>query len=260
MQDLVVGLAQFNQAWEQALVNQQKIVALLEDCSKIDILVLPEMATTAFSMDAQHLAEEFSSSPSLNFLKEISIKHNLAIYTSLLIQENGLFYNRGVWINKGLLEVHYDKKHLFAFAGEDQQFHPGKKEVIISFKGWKINLQICFDLRFPESARNRIINQEEAAYDALFYVANWPAKRIAHWDVLLRARAIENQSYVVAVNRTGIDGNLIEYNGHSCVVDANGEYLLTPREQKDEIHLTTLSWEALNKLRKALPFLKERRE
>ena len=154
--------------------------------------------------------------------------------------------------------AHYDKQHLFAFAGEDAVFESGNNQTIVPFKGWKINVQICFDLRFPEGARN-LIRDGNPAYDLLLYVANWPSRRISHWDSLLVARAIENQCYVAAVNRVGVDGNQIEYNGHSCIIAADGSYVEQPVQRKESLVFQTISYNQLSDFRKSLPFLKERK-
>ena len=223
-----------------------------------DIIVLPEMFNTGFSMNAEEHAEEWEKSESISWLKEQSLLHNTAFYTSLLIKSDGQFYNRGVFISEGNVLAYYDKQHLFAFAGEDAVFESGNSQTIVSFKGWKINLQICFDLRFPEGSRNQVIDGKPA-YDLLLYVANWPSRRISHWDSLLVARAIENQCCVAAVNRVGVDGNHIDYNGHSCIIAADGSYVELPIQGKEGLVRQSVSYVQLSEFRKSLPFLKERK-
>lgn len=257
MQNLTIGLFQFDQAWENPSKNKQELTNALSQSPRADLLLLPEMFSTGFSMHATSAAESWNISPTLSWLKALSDEHQCAIFTSLMIEEEGKYYNRGIFIDQGQLIATYDKQYLFAFAGEDQVYNAGNQSVVVPFKGWKICLQICFDLRFPESARNRAIPDFD--YDLLLYVANWPAKRIAHWDALLLARAIENQAYMAAVNRVGIDNNGHYYNGHSCVVNPDGTYLTPPIEQKEGLFITQLSSTALQETRNSLPFLRERK-
>jgi omega-amidase len=258
MQDLVIGLLQLDQAWQNPTENRNRIKSALTKQSGADLILIPEMAFTGFSMNAEEHAEEWDKSESIAWLKEQSLCYHTAFYTSLLIKSEGKFYNRGVFISKGKVLAHYDKQHLFALAGEDAVFECGNNQTIVSFKGWNINLQICFDLRFPEGSRNRV-TEGGAAYDLLLYVANWPSRRIAHWDSLLMARAIENQSVVAAVNRVGMDGNQIAYNGHSCLIAADGNYIQPPIHMEEVLMIQNISFEQLMEFRKSLPFLKERK-
>ena len=258
MQDLIIGLLQVDQAWQNPQENRNRIEAAIKNQSSADLILIPEMAFTGFTMNAEEHAEEWDNSESISWLKEQSLRYNTAFYTSLLIKSDGQFYNRGVFVSEGMVIAHYDKQHLFAFAGEDSVFESGNSQTIVSFKGWKINLQICFDLRFPEGARN-LVAAGNPAYDLLLYVANWPSRRISHWDSLLLARAIENQCYVAAVNRVGVDGNHIEYNGHSCLIAADGSYVEPPVQGKEGLVLQPISFDKLIDLRKSLPFLKERK-
>ena len=258
MQDLIIGLLQVDQAWQNPQENRNRIEAALKNQSSADLMLIPEMAFTGFTMNAEEHAEEWDNSESISWLKEQSLRHNTAFYTSLLIKCDGRFYNRGVFVSEGNVMAHYDKQHLFAFAGEDAVFESGNNQTIVPFKGWKINLQICFDLRFPEGSRNQV-RDGNPLYDLLLYVANWPSRRISHWDSLLVARAIENQCYVAAVNRVGVDGNQIEYNGHSCIIAADGSYVEQPVQRKESLVFQTISYNQLSDFRKSLPFLKERK-
>lgn len=173
-----------------------------------------------------------------------------------MIQDHEGYYNRGVFVEPNGKVCYYDKRKAFGLGGEDEFFTPGNQEVIVSYRDWKINLQICYDLRFPELVRNRIDTSGQIAYDLLLYVANWPQKRIIHWDALLKARAIENQCYVVACNRVGTDGNELIYNGHSQAIDMFGNYLSEPLEQEG-IFVVHLAEKSLVEGRKSLPFLKD---
>ncbi|HSR40416.1 MAG TPA: nitrilase-related carbon-nitrogen hydrolase, partial [Phnomibacter sp.] len=165
--------------------------------------------------------------------------------------------NRLIWMLPNGQFGFYDKRHLFAYAGEDKHYSAGSKRLIASVKGFRIHLQVCYDLRFPVWARQQVQEDSEAEYDVLIYVANWPERRSHAWRTLLQARAIENQCYVIGVNRVGEDGNGIYHSGNSMVVDAMGDVLF---EQAHEpvIHTITLSKDALNEVRGKLPFLKDR--
>ena len=174
-----------------------------------------------------------------------------------MCREEGKCYNRGVFVHPdGDVEI-YDKRKTFGLAGEDLVYSAGKKEKIVNFKGWKIQLQICYDLRFPEICRNRINEDERPAYDLLIYVANWPERRSEHWKTLLRARGIENQCYVAGVNRVGTDGKGLSYSGDSVGVTALGETTFC-EAGLETIQLINLSKDSLNQVRSTLPFLKDR--
>jgi predicted amidohydrolase len=256
MQDLKIALLQFDQVWENKRANWDKIEKLLQEFESGDLLILPEMFDTGFSMNTA-LAEDWGKeNSSLCFLNKLASQYHCAIYTSCMVKENGSFINRGVFIkSNGAFEV-YDKRKGFGLGGEDLYFRSGSSETIVDFKGWKLNLQICYDLRFPELIRNRIIH-ERPAYDVLIYVANWPEKRVEHWKTLLKARAIENQCFVLGVNRIGRDGNSLNYSGDSIVYDALGNNLVGT-EPKERLIYTILNYNELNNIRTSLPFLKDR--
>ena len=255
MQDLSVGILQFDQIWQDKTANFERIVALLAAQPQIDLLLLPEMFHTGFSMNIE-LADNWSDAEGIHFLKQLAQQRAMAIYTSLMVKDQDAYYNRGVFIAPNGEVTCYDKQKAFGLGGEDQYFVAGKSETIVCYKNWKINLQICYDLRFPELVRNRLDEFGAAAYDLLLNVANWPEKRIAHWDALLKARAIENQCYVVACNRVGTDGNDLVYNGHSQTIDMLGNYLLAPHEQEC-FYVVHLAANSLIEGRKTLPFLKD---
>ncbi|MFM6934605.1 MAG: nitrilase-related carbon-nitrogen hydrolase [Flavobacteriales bacterium] len=257
MQDLKVTLVQFDQIWEDISANINRISTLLENCVQTDLVVLPEMYHTAFSMNVS-LAENWLNHSAVEQLKSWSRQHGFAIYTSLMVEDKGKFFNRGVFVQADGAIQFYDKRRSFGLGGEDQFFHSGESETIVTYLGWKINLQICYDLRFPELIRNRIEQNGHAAYDVLLYVANWPKKRISHWTSLLPARAIENQCYVVGVNRVGIDGNQLEYSGASAAYDGLGQ-TLAELNDIETLQNVTLSASQLKELRQSLPFLKDRK-
>ena len=256
MQDLAVVLVQANQLWENKVGNLENYSSLLKEVDTCDLIVLPEMFHTGFSMNVEELGEEMENSLGINWLRKIASEKQSAIYTSLIIKENNHYYNRGVFIfPDGQIET-YDKRKSFGLAGEDKYFTAGTLKKVVEYKGWKIQLQICYDLRFPEIARNKIESNLFPTYDVLLYVANWPEKRNLHWKTLLKARAIENQCYVIGVNRVGIDGKELNYSGDSIVVDALGnENGCTP--SCENLLKIKLQKEDLNKIRRDLPFLKD---
>jgi omega-amidase len=257
MQDLRVALVQAHQVWEDKRANLSHFAALLEAIEQVDLILLPEMFQTGFSMNAEQLAEEMSRSSSIKWLKELALKKDAAVYTSMIVSENGSFYNRGLFVQPNGTITAYDKRKTFGLAGEDLTYASGSDEKIVHYKDWNIQLQICYDLRFPEIVRNRMISNQTAAYDVILYVANWPARRNEHWKALLKARAIENQSYVVAVNRIGEDANGLSYSGDSVVVDALGTVEFCDAGN-EEVKIVTLTKENLNATRELLPFLKDR--
>lgn len=256
MQDLKITLVQANQIWEDKIENFRNYQQILRDLTETDLIILPEMFQTSFSMNPEELGEEMSDSEGINWLKEVAKSTNVAVYTSLIIKEKSSFYNRGVFVfPTGEISI-YDKRKTFGLAGEDKVFTAGTTRTIVEFRNWKIQLQICYDLRFPEIARNQLDENGDPLYDALIYVANWPEKRAIHWKSLLAARAIENQCYTIGVNRVGTDGKDLTYSGDSLVADALGnvEYL---HPHLEEIRTFVLSRSELDSIRKNLPFLKD---
>jgi omega-amidase len=255
MQNIRVTIFQVDQVWEDKSANYSLYNTLFEKMIDSDLVLLPELFHTGFSMNSHQLAEAWEKSEGVNFLKFWANKRNTAIYTSLMIKDDGKNYNRGVFVFPNGDVSYYDKRKLFTLSGEDQHYSPGQKEKIVSYLGWNINLQICYDLRFPELCRNHII-YGKPAYDLLLYVANWPEKRIEHWTTLLKARAIENQAYIIGANRIGLDGKDLFYSGGSSICDPNGNTMELKSESK-EIQSVILSIEDLNIIRKNLPFLKD---
>jgi omega-amidase len=255
MQDLKIALVQANQIWENKTANFENYLSLLKNVDA-DLILLPEMFQTGFSMNTKEMAENWENSHSVEWLKTISQAKNCAIYTSLMVSENGNFYNRGVFVYPNGEVKKYDKRKTFSLAGEGNHFKSGATETIVEYLNWRFNLQICYDLRFPEIARNYISPNQTPAYDVLLYVANWPQKRVNHWNSLLIARAIENQAYVLGVNRVGLDANNLQYSGNSKAINALGE-VITSNEMDENVTLTTLKKEELITIRKTLPFLRD---
>jgi omega-amidase len=255
MQDLRITLVQADQRWEDKAGNIKHYEDLLCEVSETDLILLPEMFHTGFTMNAVEMAEEMNDSLGLDWLKQLAKKKNAAVYTSLIIREGTAFYNRGVFVFPDGFIEYYDKQKSFGLAGEDKVFTAGKSEKIVEYKGWKIMLQICYDLRFPELVRNKLIN-ETPKYDILLYVANWPERRAEHWKTLLKARAIENQCFVAGVNRVGVDGKQLNYSGDSVFIDALGhEIRLTTGA--DVVQTCVAKFASLHEIRTTLPFLKD---
>jgi predicted amidohydrolase len=257
MQDLKVSLIQADQLWEDVAGNLEKFNSFIKQLKDSDLIVLPEMFHTSFSMN-HSLAEEWIENPIIAQLKGWAAEHQSAIYTSLMVRENEHYFNRGVFVEPSGNVSYYNKRRSFGLGGEDKIFTEGTSETIVEFKGWKFNLQICYDLRFPELIRNRIEANGQSAYDVLLYVANWPEKRVLHWSTLLKARAIENQCYTIGVNRVGVDGNNLVYPGASATYDGLGSTLLE-MDNQEAVQTCTLSWTDLQQLRIQLPFLKDRK-
>lgn len=246
-----IALIQSSLAWQNPEKNRKKLGEKINAISEhVDLIVLPEMFTSGFTMEPNIVAETMQGE-TIVWLKHLAKAKNVAITGSLVITENDNFYNRLVFVFPSGEVQFYDKRHLFTLAGEDEIYTAGKQKLIVEYKGWKICPLICYDLRFPVFARN----VEE--YDALIYVANWPKTRINAWDSLLKARAIENMSYTIGVNRIGEDDNKHEYNGHSQVVNFLGEYLMEPIEEKG-IFIVELNKAELLLARKKFIFLKDR--
>lgn len=246
-----IALIQSSLVWENPKANQnhfeEKINAITE---KVDLIVLPEMFTSGFTMHPNHLAETMQGE-SILWLQSLAKVQNTAITGSLVIKDNNNFYNRLVFVfPSGKIEF-YDKRHLFALAGEDRIYTSGKEKLIVEYLGWKICPQVCYDLRFPVFARN----VEE--YDVLIYVANWPKQRINAWDILLKARSVENMCYTVGVNRIGFDNNHFEHVGHSQAIDFLGNYVLEPKDTEG-VFIVELNKEKLLETRKKLGFLNDR--
>lgn len=255
MQDLSITLIQANQIWEDKAANLKHYEELLNSVSESNLVLLPEMFQTGFSMNTHALAEKMDSSSSILWLKQQAEQKNAAFYTSLIIEEEGKYYNRGVFVEPDGTITSYDKRKLFGMAEESVHFTAGTTEVIVNYLGWKINLQICYDLRFPENIRNGEIDGKPV-YDLLLYVANWPEKRIHHWSTLLPARAIENQCYVAGLNRVGTDHSGLSYTGQSKLINLLGEELSNLLDSENVI-THSISYHEQAELRGKLPFLRD---
>ena len=236
--------------WENKELNLKSYQEKIDSIESTDLIILPEMFTTGFTMDPKPFAETMDGI-TVQWMKENALKRDLAICGSIIIEEEGKYFNRFIWVNPDTSVQYYDKRHLFSFAGEDEYYTKGESKIIIEYKGWKICPLICYDLRFPVWARNT------DEYDVLIYVANWPSKRKLAWRSLLVARAIENQCYVIGVNRVGIDGKNVSYNGDTSLINALGETLYI-NSQSEDVFTTSLSRVDLTKVRNTFPFLKDK--
>ena len=220
MRDLKVTLVQRELAWEDPATNRTAFEQDLESIETgTDLVVLPEMFTTGFSMDSERVAED-DAHTTLPWLQDLSRQLDCAITGSLPVRSHGSIFNRLLFVTPDGSAHIYDKRHLFTMSGEDKHYAPGQDRLVVEFRDWRLCPMICYDLRFPVFTRNR------GDYDALLFVANWPAKRSYHWRQLLIARAIENQAYTIGLNRVGRDGNGLDYSGDSLVLAADGEILL----------------------------------
>lgn len=250
MQDLNVALIQSGLFWEDRQANYDHFEQLIRQLpDKVQLAVLPEMFSTGFSMDPERLAEP-AEGPSLSIMKEWAVKYQLAVTGSAMVEDEGQYYNRLFFVFPDESFRSYNKRHLFTMAGEHKHFSPGRDKLILDYAGCRIAPMICYDLRFPVWCRN----QEH--YDVSIFVANWPETRIAQWRTLLQARAIENQVYVLGVNRVGKDGNNMAHTGHSAIISPNGD-LLQEAAYDDSILIHTLKAEELVKIRRQKAFLKD---
>jgi omega-amidase len=246
MQDLTVSLIQTGLFWEDRQANLTMLEKKIDKIEKTDLIILPEMFNSGYTMHARDLAEEMEG-PSVIWLQEVTAEKKADLIGSLIISENGNYYNRLLWVKPDGKTFYYDKRHLFRIEGEDKVYTKGNSKLTVELNGWKIRPFICYDIRFPVWVRN--FGNE---YHAAVFIANWPEKRSFHWKTLLAARAIENQAYVIGVNRVGKDGNGIAYSGDSTVIDASGK-ILFEQTQLECVQTITLSHSALLEYRKSFP-------
>ncbi len=249
---LKIALIQTHLTWENPKENRLHFTKKIRAISKeVDIIVLPEMFTTGFTMNAKKVAETMQGD-SVVWMQEMAKNTNAVIVGSLAIKEGKHFFNRLLFVEPSGYISKYDKRHTFTLAGENKVYTAGTEKVIINYKGWKICPLICYDLRFPVWARNI------ANYDLLLYVANWPKPRISAWTILLKARAIENMSYCIGVNRIGIDGLNSHYSGYSAGYDALGNTLTTIKANQEKTAVITLDKASIESYRNKFKFLDDR--
>jgi predicted amidohydrolase len=285
MSSITFTLIQTALHWEDKQANmrmlEEKIRGIKE---KTQVVVLPEMFSTGFSMKPELLAESMEGE-TVQWMKRVAAEKRIILTGSVIIEEDNSYYNRSIWMLPNGEYGYYNKRHLFAYAEEDKHYTAGAERFIASVNGWKINLQVCYDLRFPVWARQAPPRQknlvplpfsngeggqrpdeaergqggEAFEYDVLLYVANWPEKRSTAWKTLLQARAIENQSYVIGVNRVGEDGNGIYHSGDSMVIDPLGEILYHKKDEEDSCTIT-LNKEDLQTVRERFQFWRDKDE
>lgn len=245
MRDLRVTLVQHELAWERPAENRDQFEKLLA-CEKpeTDLVVLPEMFTTGFSMNAMANAEE-PAGETEDWMRELARAYDCAVTGSIAVRDGDAVFNRMLFVSSEGTH-HYDKRHLFRMAGEHKRYAPGVERVVVPWREWRIKLEVCYDLRFPVFSRNR------NDYDLLLFVANWPAPRAHHWRALLQARAIENLAAVVGVNRIGSDANGLDYSGDSLAVDGRGQ-LVADLANRDALETVTFSGSALLNYRQSFP-------
>lgn len=247
---LHLSLIQSNLYWENSTQNRLQFESYFQKIGKTDVIILPEMFTTGFTMNTA-IAETVENSPTLEWLNVHAAKLDAMLMGSLIIEENGHYFNRLYAVEPSGKTHYYDKRHLFRMADEHHHFSVGTQRIIIEYKGWRICPQICYDLRFPVWSRNMLQvdqnGQTIKGYDVLVYVANFPAARASAWNILLPARAIENAAYCVGVNRVGTDGKQIAYSGNSAVYDFKGTQLI--HSEQEDILQVSLSAEELKSYR-----------
>jgi len=250
--ELNIALIQSDLIWENPKKNRKHLKEKIESIIQaVDVIILPEMFSTGFTMNAESVAETMDGK-TVEWMKKRALKTNTAIVGSLIISEEEKFYNRLLFVEPSGIIQYYDKRHTFTLAGEEKVFASGSNKLIVDYKGWKICPLICYDLRFPVWARNT------EDYDVLMYVANWPKPRILAWDTLLKARAIENMCYCVGVNRVGIDEVQNEYCGNSAVYDVLGNIITNIKPNREQVEVVTLERKHIDFYRNKLKFLNDK--
>lgn len=244
--NLRVSIIQTDIYWENPTANLASLEEKIAQIEQTDLIILPEMFTTGFTMNAAQVAEPMNFTTH-RWMKQIAAQTGAVVTGSVIIKEKEQYFNRLLWVEPSGKTDFYDKRHLFRMAKENDVFSGGDKKLIKEWKGWRICPLICYDLRFPVWSRNKNLE-----YDLLIYVASWPEKRIQVWDKLLMARAIENQSYVVGVNRIGTDDLGIGYVGHSSIIDFYGNPIYEAQSQ-EMVHTAIFDKEKLNEFRQKFP-------
>jgi predicted amidohydrolase len=247
MSALTVTVVQADLHWHNIPANLEMFSTIIDGLeSGSDLIVLPEMFTTGFTMDAETYAESMDG-PSVTWLASTAARRNATVCGSIIVHHDDRFLNRFIFMNPDGNYVTYDKRHLFRLAGEHEHYSAGDELITFKLNDWRVRPMICYDLRFPVWSRNT------DSYDLLLYVANWPNRRHLAWETLLRGRAVENISYVVGVNRTGTDGNSLPYSGGSAIIDYTGATLIDLEDRRDTATVT-LQLEPLRKFREKFPF------
>nr|AKQ05903.1 putative amidohydrolase [uncultured bacterium] len=248
MNDLKILYIQSRLAWEDAETNRKHFAEIIQkEAQHHDLIVLPETFTTGFPVDPVPFAET-EDGESVLWIREMAAQTGAVVTGSMLLKNDGVYTNSLIWMRPDGTYERYNKRHVFRMGGEHEKIHPGDKILLVELKGWKIRPMVCYDLRFPVWTKNHY-EKDAFEYDLALFVANWPAVRAYPWDQLLIARAIENEAYVLGVNRIGKDGLGNDYNGHSKVVDAKGNVISEAPENEEAAISVKLSYEALQKFR-----------
>ncbi len=248
MENLKITIIQPDIIWEDIKSNLEKYSEIMNNIDSTDVIVLPEMFTTGFSMNPKVLKEKMDGS-TVQWMKKIAAEKNVSVIGSLIIEDGGKIFNRAIWAFPDGKTEFYNKRHLFSMGQEHLHYSPGDEKLIIEFRGWKFCPLICYDLRFPVWSRNA------QNYDVLIYMANWPSPRHHHWKTLLLARAVENQAYCVGVNRTGTDGTGLIYSGDSGLISQSG--IADFMGENECVKTFEISYSELQEYRKKLPFLSD---
>ncbi|CAH1002359.1 Omega-amidase YafV [Neolewinella maritima] len=252
---LTLTLLQSDPIWQDPATNRSQLTERLTPLAgRTDLIILPEMFTTGFSMDAARLAEPHDGA-TVDWMCTQADRLEAALCGSIIVADGGRYYNRLYWVAPGGRTLHYDKRYLFTPGGEHEHYSAGSERLVVDYRGWKICPLVCYDLRFPEWSRN----DPADPFDLLIYVASWPSARASDWCTLLAARAIENQCYVAAVNRVGEDGNGLRYRGDSRVIDPGPRGVLAALSEVDTTLTLTIARQEVLDLRRRLPFLVDRR-
>ena len=259
MENLIVSIIQTSLHWQNRAANLNHFEKLMAQIDKSNLIVLPEMFTSGFTMQAKQVADVVDGEV-LQWMQSMAFKKQAVIIGSVVIEEEGNFYNRLLWVNPDGTFAHYNKRHLFRMANENEHYAEGKSRLITKLHDWRICPLVCYDLRFPAWSRN--VNwsktfEQTHQYDVLIYVANWPERRSHAWKSLLVARAIENQCYVIGVNRIGLDGNDINYTGDSMVISPLGEIISKTKANEESVETITLNIKELNDYRAAFPAIND---
>lgn len=251
MEPIKITIFQAYIFWENIDSNLKNLTTRLSALrEKTDLIILPEMFNTGFTNNVEKCAEK-PNGKTMRWMFNMAQQFDCVIAGSLIIEEEGRYYNRFIWMSADGSYVKYDKRHLFSLGKEDEYFTAGESRVVVNLKGWKVSPMICYDLRFPVWSRN-----QDGAYDLLIYIASWPDRRSAHWRALLPARAIENQAFVIGVNRVGHDGNEIYYSGGSMCISPAGNVIYYKPEDED-LYTFTLHPKDIQETRERYPFLKD---
>jgi omega-amidase len=259
LENLIVSIIQTSLHWQQRAANLNHFEKLIAQIDKSDLIVLPEMYTSGFTMEASQVADE-AEGEILHWMQSMAFKKQAVITGSVVIKEEGKFYNRLLWVNPDGSFEHYNKKHLFRMANENEHYAEGLTRLISKLNNWRICPLVCYDLRFPAWSRNVNWSQKferKHQYEVLIYVANWPERRNYAWKSLLVARAIENQCYVIGVNRIGLDGNNINYSGDSMIINPLGEIISKTKANEESVETVSLNLKELLDYRLAFPAIND---